>query len=302
MSYPDHPKQPHILIVGGANTGRSPIAAAFLGRILQGRELAWTIETAGVIGYDDDPPEPEACYAMDDFDLDISTHRARTITLEMVEQATVLLAIDTSVFHALRTQYPSLMDRITTMGRLAGQPRDIPDPYRMQVSAWVSYAREIETMLQNGVDALIQMVEHHQAAPAPAGSPPALPSSTTDQEHQGRPDAPPPSPEAQTRTAAVDRCLRILTVMHDMPTLIAWDNARTQMETELETMSTTLLHPTDFAQPYTNMLRALLAMITESPTSTQLTRLRSAVEPLRTPIDQAAITALSTLLAHWNRP
>jgi hypothetical protein len=90
--------------------------------------------------------------------------------------------------------------------------------------------------------------------------------------------------------------------MHDMPTLIAWDNARTQMETELETMSTTLLHPTDFAQPYTNMLRALLAMITESPTSNQLTRLRSAVEPLRTPIDQAAITALSTLLAHWNRP
>jgi protein-tyrosine-phosphatase len=322
--------QPFILIVGGANTGRSPIAVAFLRRMLEERQLDWNVESAGIIGYDDDPPDVQASFAMDSFGLDIESHRARSLTDELLETATIIIAIDSGIVHAIRGRFPSIIERTVTLGDLSGRQRDIPELFRMDITAWVSYAQEIRALLRDGLDTLLHRV--YQACPDIAPPPPAVqpPPATacvdTAASHAGEVDEPDntsssaatsPAPvpgdtpaggalpaadlEHVPLHAAVERCERLLAVMSDMPALIAWDNARLQLETEIATIAETSQRPGDMVKPYANILTTILRMCPELPSSEQLATLRLMIGHMRKAIDHETLTELSTILANWNK-
>lgn len=291
-----HETKPYILVVGGANTGRSPMAMALLRRMLHERGLDWRVESAGVIGYDDDPPEPEAYNTMVQFELDISSHRARSLTDDLANSATLLVAIDSSVVHVIRARHPAVVERTVTLSSLASQSRDIPDPYNMLLGAWITYAHEIEDLLHKGVDNLVARVEGAIAdapplpSPEPDPSPPPSPTSQQQDTH-----APPAA-----RAAPLERCERLLAVVRDMPDLVDWNNARRQLETEIRALGQTALHPGDLIESYANMLAAFFSMQATTPTPTHIETLHNALLPLRGAVDQQAITDLSTLMVHWS--
>ncbi|MBC8074483.1 MAG: low molecular weight phosphatase family protein, partial [Chloroflexales bacterium] len=149
-------KQITILIVGGAATGRVPMTVALLGRLLEQRGLAWEVAAAGVVAHDDAAAEVEARDAMLALGLHISAYRAHSITDEMVAAAAVLIAVDSGTARVIYARYPEAAARTVTLGELAGRARDIPDPFRMQVGAWITYAREIESLLKAGLARLIE--------------------------------------------------------------------------------------------------------------------------------------------------
>src|SRR4051812_34597719 len=68
-----------ILLVGAADTGRAPIAAALLLRLLGTHGHPWAVESSGVLGHDDAPAEVEARDTMVHMGLDIGAHQARSI-------------------------------------------------------------------------------------------------------------------------------------------------------------------------------------------------------------------------------
>jgi protein-tyrosine-phosphatase len=325
---------PYILIVGGANTGRSPMAAALLRRILAKRHISWVIESAGVLGHDDDPAELEARSAMHAIDLDITAHIARSLTQEIVQTATILLAIDQGIVHVLRSQYPTAIDKTLTLGNLAGRKRDIPDPYRMQVATWISYAKEIETLLFEGVDQLIQLVQQWtseatttQDPPVASGDEPQSGDNGDDQAETLSPPEPmpedipgtideaqasPPSAAAevtvtlaeehqQTRTAQLERCIRLMQVIRDMPTLISWEQARAEMETALTIIEKLALHTGDLIYSYVNLYTALLGMQPQTPNPTQADHLLACLETMHHPIEQYQVTELSSLVVRWSQ-
>ncbi len=327
---------PYILIVGGANTGRSPMAAALLRRILAKRHISWVIESAGVLGHDDDPAELEARSAMHAIDLDITAHTARSLNQTLVQTATILLAMDQGIVHVLRSQYPPAIDKTITLGKLAGRKRDIPDPYRMQVATWISYAREIETLLYEGVDQLIQLVEQWTSEAIDTQDPPATsedePQPNGDNlDDQTEPPPPEPMPAAtdapvptaetqehttaaadevtvtlseehqQTRTAQLERCIRLMQVIRDMPTLISWEQARAEMETALTTIEKLALHTSDLIYSYVNLYTALLGMQQQTPNPTQTDHLLACLETMHHPIEQYQVTELSSLVVRWSQ-
>jgi protein-tyrosine-phosphatase len=295
-------RQPLLLVIGGADTGRAPITAALLRGLVEKAGHDWEVASAGVTGHDGDPAEPEARNAMLHFGYDISEHCARSLNDELVADTAVLLAVDSGTARVVAMRYPDRAERITSLGDLAGTGRDIPDLFRMQVGAWVMYAREIETMLQAGMDRLAAMVRGEKpeaaAEPEPAPAPTApLPSGTAAPPNEAaEPIAP---PEFAGRQDNIDRCERLLTVLHDMPTVIDWAQARHELADELRQAGTVSLAPDDLAQSYTALLVALLDMRASSPPPELLTVLHTAVVRLYTPIDQQAITDLSSLLARW---
>jgi protein-tyrosine-phosphatase len=268
---------PLILIIGAADTGRAPMAAALLRRMLQRRSLDWAVASAGVVGHDNAPAEPEARDAMAALNLDISSHQARSLSEELAATARVLVAIDSGVARVLVAR--RLAVPVVGLGDLAGRRRDIPDPFRMQVGAWLSYAREIEQLLGAGLDRLIAMIGD-QAPPA-APQPPA--------------PAEQPGPE---RLAAIERCLRILALLDELPDLIAWPNARQQIESSLQALAAPA-SAHDLAQPYTALLQAMLAMNQAPPSPGQRTRLRNAIARLHAAIAPADLEALSASLAGY---
>ncbi len=310
-------QQPTILVVGGANTGRSPIAVSLLRRMLERRGVAWDVSSAGVIGYDDDPADSYASIAMSSvFGLTLHGHQARSISADMVADATVVLAIDSSIMHVLRGQYPDRADRMVTLGHLAGCPRDIPDPYRMDISAWITYAQEIDQLLRAGLERLIELVQQYMGEPIealppqepaeePAEPPPPEPNPSPPDTDGPQATAPPlptaEAAEAFDRDAAIERCNRLFDVMRDMPALISWEGAHEQLAREVQAMGNTPSYPEDLRPIYANLLLTLLSMNQETPPPEQLAQLQQAIVRMQSPVDQVALTALSTLLSEWAR-
>lgn len=265
-------KQTTILILGGAATGRVPMTAALLGRLLDQRGLAWDVIAAGVVAHDDSPAEVEARDAMLTLGLNIGAYRAHSLTDEMVDAAALLLAVDSGTARVIHARYPHASARTLTLGELAGRPRDIPDPFRMQVGAWITYAREIDTLLRAGLGRLIER----------AGQP----SLAADQDASQR----------TTRTAALARCERLLA---ELAAGAEWPAVRGALDAALVAAGAESIQPGDLALPYVALLRALLGMTVATPTPGQVAFLSQAIGRLSGPVDQQAITALSAQIGAW---
>ena len=287
--------EPFVLIVGAADTGRAPMAVALLRRLAEQRGLAWRIESAGVVGHDDDPAEPEARDALLIVGLDVSAHRARSLTAGLAQAARVMIAVDRGVARVVRARHPAAT--VATLGELAGRERDVPDPFRMQVGAWVQYAREIEALLLAGLPRLQALITGEAALPG-EGRAPAVPAAPSDHRSGEARDLPgsfaPTAPEP--RLAAVARVARLLELSAELPGVIDWAGARRQIEADLSVMEQPLA-PGDLARPYVAVLRAMLGLCAESPTADHCTGLRSAVVRLQAPITSSDLEQLSRELA-----
>jgi protein-tyrosine phosphatase len=269
-----------ILLVGGADTGRAPIAATLLLRRLAERNLAVTVESAGVLGHDGDPAEIEARDTMAHMGLDISAHQARSIADDMIEQAALIVAVDRGTALVLRMRFPAAVDRIATLGELAGRPRDIPDPFKMQIGAWITYARELDDML---AAALPRMLEW-------------LPTPTNDSEI---PVVEPASdaPQVGERAAAAGRIVQLLQFAAQMPGIVDWAAVRARIEADLAPIAAAPHDAADLVAAYAGLIRAALALAPAAPTAGQLAALQRAAARLDRPIDQDAVNDLSAQLA-----
>lgn len=283
---------PLILIVGAADTGRAPMAVALLRRLLNRRGLGWEVASAGIVGHDESPAQPEARDAMSVLGLDLRDHVARSLDDELVAAARLLLAIDSGVARVLRGRYPGATT--VALGELSGSRRDIPDPFRMQVGAWVHYGQEIEAMLSAGLPQLTALIDgvaqlYEQPEPA-ADAQVALPE---------QPAAPAAISPTAERTTALERAARMLALLAEAPGVIDWAGARTQLEADLGRVAAEPLVPADLAPAYVAILLAMLGLTPTAPSPRQTAAMADAVARLRQPIDQPALTAISNLLPRW---
>ncbi|NJL03946.1 MAG: hypothetical protein HC911_03315 [Chloroflexaceae bacterium] len=281
------PADATILIVGGADTGRAPMAVALLRQLLAEQAPTCCVASAGVTGHDDDPPEVEARDAMAAFGVDIAAHRARSISAELVQSATLLVAIDRGIAHVLRQYYPTARAKILTLSELAATERDIPDPFRMQVGAWMAYAHAMQQML---TDALPHLLTHLIGAPPEPPAVPILPE----------PPVPTPTlPDTLPRTAALARLERVLAMLHEMPDLLDWPQVQRQIEASLQAIASEPVAAGDLALSYTALLNTLVHGANAPLYPHQVQMLQTAVARLHQPIDQLALNELAALLAHW---
>ena len=278
-----------ILIVGAADTGRAPMAVALLRRMLRRQNSVWRVESAGVVGHDDDPAEPEARDALLAMGLDLSAHTARSLSDALVAEARLLVAVESGVGRVVRARYPEA--QLVTLGGLAGRARDIPDPFRMQVGAWLQYANEIESLLGAGMPRLLALLgadgasDDVVAAPAPSAAVSRLPPVAPEQ--------------AAERVAALERVGRLLSLVAELPDVVDWASGSRQIAADLGAMEQPLA-PADLARPYVALLRATLALLPGCPSAPQATALRGAVARLRAPIAPADLDALADDLAGFD--
>lgn len=109
-----------ILLVCGGNTCRSAMAEAMM------RNLAsdWTIESAGVAAVDGEPAADNAVAVLAELGLDLSAHRARLLTPDMVSQADTILAMERRHLQRVLELDPSAAPRARTLAE-----SDIADPF-----------------------------------------------------------------------------------------------------------------------------------------------------------------------------
>lgn len=265
-----------IVVVGAADTGRAPIAAALLQRLLGGQIPGTQVESAGVLGHDGDPAEIEARDTMLHMGLDISEHRARTVDDDLAAHAALLLAIDRGTALVLRGRFPDANSRIATLGELAGRRRDVPDPFRMQIGAWMTYARELEELLRAALPAITSRI----GAAAPTLTPAA--------------SLPHPSVTGE-RSAAAGRVAQIVQLASTMPEVVDWAAARSRIDADLMLIASAPAGPADLIAAYIGLLRAAFAML-PNPSVRQLAALQPATAHLADPVDQTVLNEFSSVL------
>ena len=74
----------NILFGCTGNTCRSPMAAGLMNKIAIEEDLDVRIESAGLFAAEGSPASDEAIEAMKKYDVDLSDHRAKQITPELI--------------------------------------------------------------------------------------------------------------------------------------------------------------------------------------------------------------------------
>ena len=271
-----------ILLVGAADTGRAPMAAALLARLAEQRGYRWAVESAGVLGHDGAAAEVEARDTMLHMGLDIGEHQARSLDDDIARRADLIVAIDSGTALVVRARFPAAAPRTFGLGELAGRARDVPDPFRMQIGAWMTYARELERLLEAALPRMVELLPAGDEGPT-VGDERATPGETP--------------PVAGERAAAATRIAGLLQVAVQMPDVLDWAAARGRIEADLAAIAAAPAEPSDLIAAYVGLLRAALALLPPAPSPAQLAALQQAAEKLRAPVGQDALVALSSTLA-----
>lgn len=148
-----------ILFVCTANRYRSVIAEACfkdeLSRQKQGDD--WVILSAGTWTTNGMAPMKEAVRLAREFGLDIQSHRSTLITGDMLNEADLVLVMESGQKEALQVEFPAYRQKILLLSEAArGMSYDIPDP--MSGAADFDVVPEICELIRTGFDRISTLV------------------------------------------------------------------------------------------------------------------------------------------------
>ncbi len=136
-----------ILVVCAGNICRSPVAEAMLRRALPAKQCS----SAGLGALVGHGVEPTARALAEADGLDVSSHQARQLTVEMLQEADLVLVMSDGQRRAVADLAPETLGKTMTLGKWldGGTGQDIPDPYRKSQQAF----EHVHGLLRQATDA-----------------------------------------------------------------------------------------------------------------------------------------------------
>jgi protein-tyrosine phosphatase len=151
-----------ILFVCSGNTCRSPMAEAITRRVLAERlhvpepELerkGISVISAGSYAMPGARATPQAVEALKDLGADLSHHRSRPLTVELIHQADMIFTMGRSHAAAVQALVPSATDKVATLDP-AG---DIDDPIGGDAALYKTLAGQLQTLIEKRLTENVQL-------------------------------------------------------------------------------------------------------------------------------------------------
>jgi protein-tyrosine-phosphatase len=143
---------------------RSPLAQGLL-RLRVGKDNPeWKIASAGTWATDGAPASYNSFLVLQERDYDLSNHRSRSIDRALVDAYQLILVMERGHKEALRLEFPTAGDRIFLLSEMIGQDFSIPDPVGGPFEEYQGTAREIDAILERGMNKILRLSEEHQQA------------------------------------------------------------------------------------------------------------------------------------------
>jgi len=132
-----------VLILCIGNICRSPLAEAMLTKAMPNVE----VDSAGLGALVNYPAAPEMQkIAQDDYGLDLSGHRAKQMSKQLVQSAEIIFVMSEGQKQHVKEQYPHLGGRVLLLSHFSPadmKGRKIADPYKKSEEDFIECAQQI---------------------------------------------------------------------------------------------------------------------------------------------------------------
>ncbi len=146
----------NILVICLGNICRSPMAEGMLKKRYPDKQIASAGLREITAGWSADP---FSIRVMRENGIDISRHRARVLTADMLKKADLVLTMEKEQSEIVKYSFPNYRGKIMRIGEFGDY--DVPDPYSRNINAF----RESYELISQGIDAIDREVVRPDAAP-----------------------------------------------------------------------------------------------------------------------------------------
>src|SRR5687768_15526711 len=147
-----------VLFVCTGNVCRSPMAEGLFKYAVRGRG-SYRVVSAGVGAIDGQPASDHAVHALQEIGIDISNHRSRHLTAEMVSQADYIFGMTHSHVDAIMLLYPQAAEKTFLLREfdetLDAYENDISDPIGGSYDVYCNCRDQIE----QGIASMLKFIE-----------------------------------------------------------------------------------------------------------------------------------------------
>ena len=157
---------PSILFVCTANICRSPLAEALMKDIVSRLPDAsnWRIASAGTWADDGYEAAYYSQRVMQARGIDLSNHLSQPVTAELLESFDLVLTMERGHKEALQAEFPAKASLIFMLSEMVGSEYDINDPIGGVYEDYEATAKELEGILNQGMDRIQQLMAPRKTA------------------------------------------------------------------------------------------------------------------------------------------
>ena len=148
---------PSVLFVCTANICRSPMAMAIWQYKVADEFRNWVIESAGTWALVGEPAAQNTQFVLANMGLDVGSHRARSVSRELLGQFKLILTMERGHKEALQTEFPEARERVYLLSEMIDEKFDIRDPYRGPIIEYQDTEKEIEKILSQGYERICEL-------------------------------------------------------------------------------------------------------------------------------------------------